>query len=138
MWILIKVAQYNLRQLQALSKLVLGEASLAVLLSTSSTLLAKTNSIVCPDLAIRPPSLCRMSMDHRVLGRAEGWGQSTAIRRINTLIIRPLRLLTCSGLSTANGMRASIGTTQGEIVVAKFLAKNGPRGTYSHFCEIDH
>jgi len=32
-----------------------------------------------------------------------------------------------------NGLRASIGTTHGAIVVPKFLAKNGPRGTYSHF-----
>jgi hypothetical protein len=34
-------------------------------------------------------------------------------------------------------MSASIGTTQGEIVVAKFLARNGPRGTYSHFCKSE-
>ena len=29
------------------------------------------------------------------------------------------------------GVRASVRTIQGEIVVEKFLALNGPRGTYS-------
>jgi len=37
-------------------------------------------------------------------------------------------------LGTRKGVRASMGTTQGEMVVPKFLARNGPRGTYSHFC----
>lgn len=41
--------------------------------------------------------------------------------------------LTCWIFGTINGLRASMVTTQGEIVVAKFLARNGPRGTYSHF-----
>ena len=41
---------------------------------------------------------------------------------------------TCTVLGKANGASASIVTTQGEIVVAKFLAVNGPRGMYSHFC----
>ncbi len=36
-------------------------------------------------------------------------------------------------LSKTNGANASMGTTQGEMVVAKFFAKKGPRGTYSHF-----
>lgn len=31
-------------------------------------------------------------------------------------------------------MSASVVTTQGLMVVAKFLAVKGPRGTYSHFC----
>ena len=38
-------------------------------------------------------------------------------------------------LSTANSTSASIGIIQGKIVVAIFLAKNGPRGTYSQFCK---
>lgn len=42
-------------------------------------------------------------------------------------------LPTCSGLGTAKGMRASIGTTQGEMVVPKLFPRKGPRGTYSHF-----
>ena len=37
------------------------------------------------------------------------------------------------GLSTLNGSRASKVTIQGEILDAKFFAKNGPNGTYSHF-----
>lgn len=41
--------------------------------------------------------------------------------------------LTCSGLGTAKGMRASMGTTHGEMVVPKLFPRNGPRGTYSHF-----
>lgn len=40
---------------------------------------------------------------------------------------------TCSGLGTTNGMRASMGTTHGEMVVPKLFPRNGPRGTYSHF-----
>lgn len=42
-------------------------------------------------------------------------------------------VLTCFGLDTAKGMRASMGTTHGEIVVPKLFPRNGPRGTYSHF-----
>lgn len=42
--------------------------------------------------------------------------------------------LTWTTFDTRNGMSASIGTTHGEIVVPKFLARNGPSGTYSHFC----
>ena len=34
---------------------------------------------------------------------------------------------------TLKGINASMGTTQGDIEVPKFLAKNGPNGTYSHF-----
>lgn len=34
---------------------------------------------------------------------------------------------------TLNSSRASMVTTQGLMVVAKFLARNGPSGTYSHF-----
>ena len=41
--------------------------------------------------------------------------------------------LTCSGLGTAKGRRASMGTTHGEMVVPKLFPRNGPRGTYSHF-----
>ena len=37
------------------------------------------------------------------------------------------------GPETLNGSRASSKTTQGDIEEAKFLPKNGPRGTYSHF-----
>ena len=37
------------------------------------------------------------------------------------------------GLSTLNGSKASKVTIHGEIDDAKFLAKNGPNGTYSHF-----
>ena len=42
--------------------------------------------------------------------------------------------VTCTGFSTRNGCSASMVTTQGDMVVLKFLARNGPRGTYSHFC----
>ena len=42
-------------------------------------------------------------------------------------------VLTCSGLETAKGMRASMGTTHGEMVVPKLFPRNGPRGMYSHF-----
>jgi len=42
--------------------------------------------------------------------------------------------LTCAMLSTMKGLKASTVTTQGEIVVPKFLPRNGPSGTYSHFC----
>lgn len=35
--------------------------------------------------------------------------------------------------SQRNGSSAARGTTHGEMVVAKFLAPNGPSGTYSHF-----
>lgn len=38
---------------------------------------------------------------------------------------------TCKGLDSAKGKSASIGTTQGEIVVPKFFPRKGPRGTYS-------
>ena len=41
--------------------------------------------------------------------------------------------ITCTGFGKANGASASMVTTQGEIVVAKFFAVNGPSGTYSHF-----
>lgn len=36
------------------------------------------------------------------------------------------------GLDSAKGNSASMGTTQGEMVVPKFFPKKGPRGTYSH------
>src|SRR5690606_25965757 len=39
----------------------------------------------------------------------------------------------CFGLSQRKGCRASKVTIQGEMDEAKFFAKNGPRGTYSHF-----
>ena len=42
--------------------------------------------------------------------------------------------LTCFILGTRNGFNASIVTTHGEMLVLKFLARNGPNGTYSHFC----
>ena len=42
--------------------------------------------------------------------------------------------LTCTMLATVNGLRASMVTTHGEMLVPKFLARNGPNGTYSHFC----
>ena len=41
---------------------------------------------------------------------------------------------TCWGLGLAKGARASMVTTHGEMVVPRFLARKGPRGTYSHFC----
>lgn len=41
-------------------------------------------------------------------------------------------VFTCSGLDTTKGMRASMGTTHGEMVVPKLFPRNGPRGTYSH------
>lgn len=44
----------------------------------------------------------------------------------------PGAALTCSGLGTTKGMRASMGTTHGEMVVAKLFPRNGPSGTYSH------
>ena len=43
-------------------------------------------------------------------------------------------LLTWTTFGTRNGARASIVTTHGDMVVPKFLARKGPRGTYSHFC----
>lgn len=48
---------------------------------------------------------------------------------------------TCLQLSMINGSKASMVTTQGDIVVPKFLARNGPSGWYSHFCmslAVDH
>lgn len=36
------------------------------------------------------------------------------------------------GLGSMKGRRASIGTTQGEMVVPKFFPRKGPSGTYSH------
>mmetsp|Transcript_8503 Transcript_8503/g.20179 ORF Transcript_8503/g.20179 Transcript_8503/m.20179 type:complete len:227 (+) Transcript_8503:105-785(+) len=39
----------------------------------------------------------------------------------------------CSGPAQRNGSSASSVTTHGEMVVAKFLPRNGPSGTYSHF-----
>lgn len=36
------------------------------------------------------------------------------------------------GLGSAKGKSASMGTTQGEMVVPKFFPRKGPRGTYSH------
>lgn len=39
----------------------------------------------------------------------------------------------CGKLSTKNGSKAATVTTHGEIDVPKFLAVNGPNGTYSHF-----
>lgn len=41
--------------------------------------------------------------------------------------------LTCFTFSIAKGISASTVTIQGEMVVAKFFAVNGPSGTYSHF-----
>ena len=35
-------------------------------------------------------------------------------------------------LGSINGRRASMGTTQGEMVVPKFFPRKGPSGTYSH------
>lgn len=35
------------------------------------------------------------------------------------------------GLGSAKGNSASMGTTQGEIVVPKFFPRKGPNGTYS-------
>ena len=37
-------------------------------------------------------------------------------------------------LGTVKGFSASIVTTHGAIVVPRFLPRNGPSGTYSHFC----
>lgn len=45
----------------------------------------------------------------------------------------PFLLLTWTGFGSRNGIRASMVTTQGEMVVPKLLLRNGPRGTYSHF-----
>ncbi len=42
---------------------------------------------------------------------------------------------TCCGFGRANGISASIVTTQGEITVPRFFPRNGPSGTYSHFWE---
>mmetsp|Transcript_37344 Transcript_37344/g.51229 ORF Transcript_37344/g.51229 Transcript_37344/m.51229 type:complete len:227 (+) Transcript_37344:122-802(+) len=41
--------------------------------------------------------------------------------------------LSCEGVAVRNGSRAARGTTHGEMVVPKFLPRNGPRGTISHF-----
>ena len=38
----------------------------------------------------------------------------------------------CFGPAVRNGSSAASGTTHGEIDVPKFLARNGPSGTYSH------
>lgn len=48
-------------------------------------------------------------------------------------LFQPFLLLTWTGFGNTNGMRASMVTTQGEMVVPKLLLRNGPRGTYSHF-----
>lgn len=40
----------------------------------------------------------------------------------------------CFVFATLNGSNASIGTIHGLIDVPRFLAKKGPKGTYSHFC----
>ena len=40
----------------------------------------------------------------------------------------------CFGPAMRNGARASRVTTHGEIDVPKLFARNGPSGTYSHFC----
>lgn len=48
-------------------------------------------------------------------------------------LFQPFILLTWTGFGKTNGMRASMVTTQGEMVVPKLLPRNGPRGTYSHF-----
>lgn len=42
------------------------------------------------------------------------------------------KVLTCFGFGTTKGMRASMVTTHGEMVVPKLFPRNGPRGTYSH------
>lgn len=39
----------------------------------------------------------------------------------------------CTKLLVKNGCNAAIVTIHGDIVVAKFLAVNGPNGIYSHF-----
>ena len=39
----------------------------------------------------------------------------------------------CSGPYVLKGSKASMVTIQGEIDEAKFFAKKGPSGTYSHF-----
>lgn len=36
------------------------------------------------------------------------------------------------GFGSAKGNSASMGMTQGEMVVPKFFPRKGPRGTYSH------
>lgn len=40
-------------------------------------------------------------------------------------------VMTWIGLGSAKGNKASMGTTQGEMVVPKFFPRNGPKGTYS-------
>ena len=40
----------------------------------------------------------------------------------------------CFGPGILKGSKASNVTIQGDIELAKFFAKKGPRGTYSHFC----
>lgn len=51
----------------------------------------------------------------------------------NCSVSSPFLLLTWTGFGSRNGIRASMVTTQGEMVVPKLLLRNGPRGTYSHF-----
>lgn len=48
-------------------------------------------------------------------------------------LFQPFLLLTWTGFGSTNGMRASMVTTQGEMVVPRLLLRKGPRGTYSHF-----
>lgn len=55
------------------------------------------------------------------------------IMLVNSPKFQVFPLLTWTGLGSTNGMRASMVTTQGEMVVPKLLLRNGPRGTYSHF-----
>lgn len=49
------------------------------------------------------------------------------------LLFQSFLLLTWTGFGSTNGMRASMVTTQGEMVVPRLLLRKGPRGTYSHF-----
>lgn len=75
-----------------------------------------------------PQELCRGWGRHEAHARLRSWRVGVRSRGL------PAEgMLTCLGLGTANGMRASMGTTQGEMVVPKLFPRNGPRGTYSHF-----
>lgn len=50
-----------------------------------------------------------------------------------SLLVEVVTLVpTWTGLGSAKGNSASMGTTQGDMVVPKFFPKKGPRGTYSH------
>ena len=94
---------------------------------------------------MRPRALTRDSRERRVhLARiAAVWSETSsamskrAARLVARVEVRQRRRVArraAAAARHAEGRSASSVTTQGETVVAKFLARNGPSGWYSHFC----